>query len=165
MISSLSLTQLADDYVPAAAFEGIEKLVLKDPLPYKVHQKAVHRLTHAIKEHAPRLFIRKLVLCKMNLGTSGLMHIAESLQQNTSLEQLDVSNNQLNASSFIQFFERIWSHNKIKVLNISYNNCRSFTHEEVPVEEGEALTTPRPGRKGPATPTFESAFCKFVHTS
>lgn len=68
------------------------------------------------------LVLNKIVLSKLELTTSGLCHLAKAVDQLQNLEHLDVSYNKLTAVSFKLFFKRIGGRNKLKSLNMSYNN-------------------------------------------
>lgn len=83
------------------------------------------RLSKAINQRAFILGkLTKLTLCQIGLDNACLEEIAEAIRYIKHLNYLDISANLFDAFGLKNFFDTVEFENKIRTLNISYNQAK-----------------------------------------
>lgn len=118
-IGNCTLDKLVD-FIQSPGFEEMKKFVIKDPIVTKIDLQTIPM---AIMNSSDSLIeLKKLTLSNIQLGAEGLGYLGIAIKGLKNLHHLDVSNNVLNSKCLSMLFQQIMLNNKLKSLNISYNN-------------------------------------------
>lgn len=113
-------TESLVNFIYSDAVNELKKFVIKDPLNSYTDAQQIPK---AINDEALKLtFLKKLILSKLGIASDGIVLLAHALKGLPSLHHLDVSNNLITSKSMTKFFIEIMLTNKLKSLNIAYNN-------------------------------------------
>ena len=106
------------DYIKGPGFESVKKLVLKDPMPKKLMPNSISSMLDSLCQTKSTL--RVLTLSNLGFDNNTICFLAKALNNKPTIEQLDISSNNLSSKQIDMFLEL--TDDNLKSLNISYNS-------------------------------------------